>query len=389
MADEEIKSIDFEKLNDILKHYMSKDYSLYFSEKAKKLAEGLLEETIGFSYVEQEYSYYVSPQRAIDLVCSFFLSINPEYAMRFQNVLNERYEGKSRSSSHSIHFELSPQKKDLKKSKVYRDGFANIVLLGGVADIFSTMHESVHKIGSATGYISFLESLLCEVPTISLELELFDYLSGVCKNEEQFIVDSKNYIKWRFNSCRLAACRVFMECELLTLFKNNGHIDEVVLEDYFDSIDKNSRVRSYLEKYILPHIRIMIKYEKMYYPQNIRYVIGILWACDHRVRIEYDCSELGKVFRLDHLLGKTNDSIASDMREINDLGLSIFDHTVSCSNGQLRDIVSSDNFIELSDEVLSRLRENYRKVIAEFFDRQSVAKKDRCIMPLKGKVKQN
>lgn len=121
--EEEIKNIDFEKLNDILKHYMSKDYSLYFSEKAKKLAEGLLEETIGFSYVEQKYSYYVSPQRAIDLVCSFFSSINPEYAMRFQNVLNERYEGKSRSCSHSIHFELSPQKKDLKKSKVYRDGF--------------------------------------------------------------------------------------------------------------------------------------------------------------------------------------------------------------------------------------------------------------------------
>lgn len=376
--EEFFKNFDYDKLNKRIGESLNDTnlkYKLSVLNAMAKLSEIIINNTPVLPYGK---SIHVSLNESINNAENFFKSLNPEYASRFRNIMNENgYHLKNGTNPEDKIFN-DFEDQTVKFYRVLRvgekpeylgqhdyfastvndiDGSVRIDYNETLKDVFSIVHEITHKFSSQTqksqSEISgaMIKDFLGETTSIAMEFLLGDYFIFQGKYDKSTIDAEKI---GRFRDTLHSAGQVYFENALIELYKQtNGHITHETLLNRLYAMDRNSnlfKLFANTEKYTKSYMQKIVnspeeRKVKLGFPTAQRYVLGTLLGSYIDEEMKQDPSKKDILFELINILGNNNISINQDLRTLGDLGLP----TITSAG------------IIVRDESIKKLEEAYKK----------------------------
>ena len=346
--------VNYEKVNQIIEQRITnRSLSIIVKhiDEITKLANLILEKTPN-NIIKKYSNIYISINDSVKYANFFFLSINPEYSYRFQNILQERstynFEEKPSvtfnkvSNEHYI-LEKAGQKSAL-DSKINYFGSLNINYYDNTIDTFILVHEITHKFSFTKNKRSKIKMFLTELSPITMEFLLDDFLK---KNTDFDIQEIAIYKNNRFRLARTAANNFIYESIIIKLYmQNNNHISEEIIDNYIIHMDKNSKLYENFKKNIEKYIIEIANNEFMSIFMSQKYIIGILFTTYIYEQIQSDKAKTNEFFTLINLLGNASYETEQDLEKIKNLSILPF-------YGQKK--------LTINDEVLQKLSNSYEQ----------------------------
>ncbi len=332
----------YEKLNKAIKNTLEDRHfsdQLHYFDEVVLLAKIIIENTP--SLVKEEYSSFVPLDTSLAIVGDFFHGIKKEYATEFQALLQE----KSDENSVSFH-KIEKNEKDC--SLVNDKGEVKIDYTKMLNDSFTIAHEMTHKFSQEKNHHSIIKQFLGEMPTITMEFLLEDYLlEHTDYKEEEIRIRKKNRLLETYDD----AGAVLLENTLLKLYQqNNGQITQDVLLHYLDSMDKNSKLYELFSTRGEHYLNEIVENGTLLFAKRERYVIGTLCAsCFHQKMKNQEANgeELSYIMAV---LGHSDNTTEEDLKALSKLDIPLL------KNGQ----------VDLSEETRLQLASAYQKEREEF-----------------------
>ena len=335
----------YDKLNQIIKDSLI-DKSLYsqfyYFNDVANLSSIIIENTNLTEY--KDYETKVPLESSVEIVKNFFSSINKEYASMFQNILQEEniYDNKR---IYSVQFHKIP-KCQRNNSLVRKDGLVIIDYDETLDDVYTVAHEFTHKFSQPKNQNSTIKQFLGETTSLTIEFLLQDYLLKKTLYDEDEIKVRKNN---RLLAVKDDAAAIIFEHTLLKLYQqNNGCLNQDILLNYLESMDKDSEIYKLFSKNGYDYLNDIVKNGTLSFPKRQRYVIGTLLASDLHDKIENDKTNIKQLVSLITILGKTDLTMDRDLKSLTTLDLPLI------NNGK----------IEINDNTLTNLTACYKNEIA-------------------------
>lgn len=335
IARQKIEDLDFDILNSVFEKY--KDYYCICDEIQELAKIILCESPNTFLETALNTENKLKKDAIIDILLAFLESFDYHFLELFPTALS------------CIDFEGNG-------NVVKTNGQCYISLSNNIFDAFKIIHEVVHLFSVLNHkHNSVVRNVYAEIPSITVEFILYDYLKNLDeKSSYKYSVDDLDkWVRWRFCMSYFSAIGVFVEYELVKLYRQNGNkIDGEILCRYFLTLNCSENLEKILQNYFLPVVKRIIKIGKLSYGSSFRYVIGILYSCD---LIKKDF-KVESIFEIVQLLGKTNETLLNDIFELQNLGITLFKVD---STGKIR--------LTLTDDEKEELTRNYKYVHNAFF----------------------
>ena len=353
--------INYEKINQIIEEKLTnKKLSIIIEhmDEITKLANIIIEKTPD-DFIRRYGNTYVSINDSIDYVNAFFYSINPEYSYRFQNILQERIKYDSEEIPTVLFHDIYNYDYTLKQtgktnfynSKINHLGILNINYNESTQDIFVIAHEITHKFCFAKNERSKIKMFLSELSPITMEFLLEDYLKENSTFNIKEIATIKNN---RFKSARNAAYDFIYKNIIIKLYlQNNNHISEEIIDNYFNQMDKNSKLYENFRNNIAKYLKEIADKEKLSIFESPKSIIGILMATYIYEQIQNDQNKINEFLALINLLGDSNYETKQDLETIKKLKILPF---------------FNQDKISINDEVLQKLSDSYEQELNKVCD---------------------
>ena len=354
--------MDYSKLNEIIKKSLT-DYTIkyqvdYFDEIVK-LAIIIIKNTDDLD--KKDYQFNVDLNTSIEITTNFFKNLNSKYADMFLNILNETntYDKKE---DYSVRFykllkenqpdEYVGQHRN-KNSFVDINGQVHIDYSETLEDVFTIAHEMTHKFSQPKNQNSLIKSFLGEVTTISVELLLEDYLYQNTNYGEEILNYKNNRIIDTFDD----ASAIIFENILVKLYlKNNEKLDENILIDFLNLMDKNSKLYRLFLKRGLSYLNEIMKSGSLQFYKRQRYVIGLVLASYIHDKIKNNPENKNILCHLIEILGNSDINMLKDLELLEKLDIPII----------------KNNQISIDEDKINLLSETYRKEINNILSNQKV-----------------
>ncbi len=374
MTREEIRiklsNVDFDVLEKVISvnNYIAGSYYFKNLNEVIELGKNLLQILEKMDIQEPTLERIDVLTQAEDILISFFNSINPDYAYRFQNIMQEKNE-KGEPLVHYI--------KGSDMSEVSFNGEIKLALTGTIEDLFALMHEMVHLFSSAYKQRSWIMSFFCEIPSITMEFMLYNYILReypVYSEEAQKFLLSR--LAWTIQNVDF----LILSKDLIDLCRPQESI--LSLQDrILDYLESSNYSCSKVDTLIRELERISSN-KMMNYPIAMRYVIGFVLACYFQKSIKENPETINDLCRLIQILGNSDFEFEQDILEIRKIipivgppfkGLTeLRQYYEKCSATLSRDGLSINyiadlelDFIKIDDATLNSLMEACNEIISE------------------------
>ena len=227
-----------------------------------------------------EQSLNININDSLKIVYEFLMTINKDFAERFLNTMNAPLLDKNNQEiDKQIKFIYNSQE----KGSYLDDKTGQIVIYYNNTsdDIIFILHEFVHQLAyqneiEKTNIPRTLDYLLAEVPTITFEFLIIDYLKNLN-------YDLSYWLKERLHNTYESAQKIDFEYQLYKLYKeNNDYIDLNIIGNYLQKDISKYQGQEFFDNFI-PIIRIAAPTDKannLGFYQAQEYVLGTLLACE-------------------------------------------------------------------------------------------------------------
>ena len=302
---------EIKSLNQLIKICLSDECVL--KDKIDELEEiiKIVKIFLDHPFFDDDKSYYtkIDLNTSIDISYHFLNQINKNYGNQFLNILREKIDSK-----YSVIF----QRKNIKNSYVNGKGEVYIFYEENMKDIYGIMHEVVHKFSTPKNQNSKIKNSLGEIPTITLEYLLSDYLlTNTSYSKEEILV-------YKYNSLihnTYHSILIYIEYVLIKLYQNNDQINEVIINNYLNSLDKNSLEYQILKELLKKVVELLLENKCFTFFIRERYVIASLTGIYLKNQIKKDLNKINDLFTLINILGKTDLTLKEDVEKLNQLDL--------------------------------------------------------------------
>ena len=313
-----------------------------------KICEHLinLEQVKDFSYMvlsntdkpsKDKYDSFVDINDSINCVRDFFYRIDEKLGRMYENILQEKNSYNGIDTTSVKFFHLPKSFSDYNKSGLRNDGSVIIDYSEIIYDMYVIAHEITHKFSYQKEHNSKLNTLLAEVPSITMELFLEDYLlNNTSYNKNEILINRDNELIELYNN----SLKFMYEYIILDINDRKGYISRDLIEDYIK--ENYSEISDKLlseEKETLNYLK---QDSKLGFYKRQKYILGMLLAINMKEEFDDNYKDLTKLI---NILGNTDISIKRDIDRINVIDL------ISIKN-QL--------YINNSYEYMNRLENNYK-----------------------------
>lgn len=246
----------------------------------------------GANLEQRDFTTEIDIATSLNLAIDFLKRLNPKYAYYFLNLLGD--------TEKMVRFKPG----EISSSMCKADGTVDIMYENSIEDVYTIVHEITHKFSNPMGGRSELRHIMGEVPTITMELLLTDYLI------EKGIDQDDIYCRMakRISAVKECSEHILFEQRLLKTIKSGEKLDKNVLKEYMRKADF---------KYYLDEIAI---FHCLQYAYVGRYTLGLLIGLD----IYNEVKKSGDTTRLDLLIDILNHSdytIMEDYKTLKDNGI--------------------------------------------------------------------
>lgn len=280
-----------------------------------------LEQVKDFSYMvisntdkpsKATYKSHVELSESIKCVGDFFTNIDKYLGSMYENILQEKnaYNG---IETTSVKFYWFPDELiDFNRSGLQRDGSVIIDYSEILYDMYLIAHEITHKISFQKDNNSKINGLLSEVPSVSMELLLEDYLLNNTKySKDDILVNRSNKLYDLYDN----AIKYMYEYIVLDVNDRKGYVSKDVVEDYI--LREYSDISDKLLKEKYETLNYLKQYNKLKFYKRQRYILGTLFA----INMSKDSNDYSELFNLISILGNTDINIKEDGEKLDSLNL--------------------------------------------------------------------
>ena len=199
-------------LNDVMKR-ADKKSNYHNLPKFATFSKIILKYPLEEEEIDEEDKVKITLNETINLSEEFFSSINPEYAYRLRNMLNEPLLGQNNEKIGTgivFNSEENPRGDYPDYPAVMDTGMAVISYNNTLDDVVSLVHEATHKLSyqniiKPSNIPTKIANIFREAPPIVMELLLRDYL------QEKYPLDDVNtYFLFRLSTTYEAALRILI-----------------------------------------------------------------------------------------------------------------------------------------------------------------------------------
>lgn len=290
-----------------------------------------------FAYQKLKYQTKVDLNTSIDIIYNFFTEINPNYGNQFLNILRETIE----DNKYFVEFEKSD-----KNSYVDGKGKVYIYYNETLDDTYSIMHEIIHKFSTQKNQTSSIKKLLGEIPTITFEYLLEDYLlKKTSFKKDEILINKYNSLIANTDKC----LEVFTEYNLIKMYQKNEKINDEIINKHLSIFDKKDLEYQTLNELLEPVIDKILDKKYLSFIILNRYIIAYITGIYLKNKIEID-KNLEELFTLINILGKNDITKEEDIKIINNLNLPF---------------TYEDN-IKITDENIKILKKGYLREISNY-----------------------
>lgn len=320
----------YERLNQAIKNTLNNPalkYQLQYFDEITKLANIIIENT---SSIEVKQHTTTIPLTTSIITIFEFLSTLPKTSPALiQTTIQDPAISFQRIAPTSIN-----------KSQVHEDGSINIDFYETLDDVFTIGHEFTHKLSHQKNNRSTIKQFLGEVPTITVEFLLQDYLQQHTDYPDEEITIRKSN---RISSTLEDAYAIIFENTLLKLYEqNNNCITEQVLQDYLDSLDPSSREFQVFSTKGPQYLNDIIASNSLQFYKRQRYVIGTLLASIIHQQIKSNKENYDQLIELIDILGHDDATLEQDLTKLGNLNIPIIhNQTISISSQDIETLTSS------------------------------------------------
>lgn len=302
----------YNNINKILENIINDDIKLQQLDDAYTLAKIIYENTPSNSFKQHFFVDLLDLNTSIDISYNFFKTINPMFANQFLNILEyEIIDNKQAVKFNRIHkagniiFDFSG---------VSDDGLVYIDYDNTIMDICRMVHEFTHKFSVQNNIESFISSNLSEIPTISMEGLLVEFLLGNTaynKNDIKYIGVKR--IENTFND----SSSIIFEHILLELFQENKYINEEIVSKKLKQFCKYSNNYSCTINDRNDFLRAINDNNDFTFKQRLRYIIGTLLG----FYISESNNHIDILNTLINILGNSDSKYNIDIKRLNEIKL--------------------------------------------------------------------
>lgn len=323
-----------------------------------------------FDLIHKNWKVKPMPICADKLALSFFEWVSPDLAYRVQNMIwNEDYE----NLVLKIGGEMSRFSQD--KNKIVIDS-----LNGTFHDVFSFIHEFVHKLELPYNQFSYVSDFMVESSTITFEF-LFRYFVSIFY--PQYVKQVDRCVMNRFCDIDGSAMAVLVYYSMIDIYKKYGKINADVVFDYVNSLP-DSLLKLNLVYYLEDGFSLIVD-EKDETLKEMGYLIGFFNGCDWYCRVKQDIQEKEKVLTFMHVMGLSDFEAAQVLKVFRNLDLPMVGQVkgnlirgkkIPSGDGlELLNpfVVVDDCFIKLEEDKMERMAQNCDQLLNEVS--QSLVKK--------------
>lgn len=346
--------IDYEKINEVLyqlTHSKETEQVMNNLNVIKYLAKMILENT-QIQRIETQPTF-VPLQESLQIAIDFFHEFNQDYEYIFHNFLQERntYQG---YEDIGMRFYKIPEevkgtsREQANNSMLFFEGNIRIDYSEEPIDAYSIVHESIHKLSLAKDNMTNFQNLFYEVPSITCEFLLTDYLLERKKYPENEIKILKSH---RFQGLMTYAAYDMCLITLLDIYQKNGVVNERLIKEYISNSLSES-ITTWLISQCMNAFLQSILSERLLLFDAERYIVGLVLACYMHQEILDNPNKKEKLFQLIHLLGEPNYLEKETFLKSEKLGIPMI------KDGQLY----------IDEEILQNLYHNYNREIDSIID---------------------
>ncbi len=255
----------------------------------------------------RNYTKKIDLNESIDNVYGFLKQFD-DYGDRFLNILREENDKK-----YTVSFI-----KDLSNKQSYTniDGKVNIFYNESLRDSYTIMHEFIHKFSLHKNKISKIENIIGEVPTITLEHLMKNFLLKKYPYDE-VIINKHNDLLASMDK----SIEIYTEIILIDLYKKNKRVDDIIINNFLEDLDKSSFEYQFLNKTLPFAIKKIIENKHLSFYVHMRYILGTLTSIYLNDKIKKDSNKIEDLITLINILGNSDLTYKNDIKILNQLDL--------------------------------------------------------------------
>ncbi len=291
------ENIDYKKIEEILFNDISNNDKKWFFNnfdnlvKLSELIIGILKTT---EFENETFDYYLDINESIEKVILFLNDIDPNYGYIFQNILQEKNSGYN-----SIRFLKTDNIGVNRNSSVMR-GNVMIEYSNNCGDIFEIVHEITHKFSTSAGETGTVKKMLGEIPSITMEFLLTDFLENETNLNEKEI---KKYKIHRLCSSVDNACAILLEKILFEIYFEHKYITEDLVRKKITLLDHDNPAYSILSERFEIYLSTIVDRCCTTSIYRQRYVYGMLFAAQIHQRILENKNNINMLKQWIYMLG--------------------------------------------------------------------------------------
>lgn len=305
-------------------------------EQVKDFSYMVLSNTDNIS--KEKYDSFVDINESINCVRDFFYHVDENLGRMYENILQEKNKYNGVETTSVKFFHLPKNFSEFNRSGLRKDGSVIIDYSEILYDMYVIAHEMTHKFSFQKEHNSKISTLLGEVPSITMELFLEDYLlKNTSYNKKEILINRNNELVELYNN----SLKYMYEYIILDINDRKGYISRDLIEDYIKGnySDISDKLLSE-EKEILNYLK---QDNKLRFYKRQKYILGMLLAINLKEEFNNNYKDLLKLI---NILGNTDMNIKRDIDKID-----------------IIDLISIKNqvYINNSYEYMNRIENNYKK----------------------------
>ncbi len=302
-----------------------------------------------------EQSLNININDSLKIVYEFLMTINKDFAERFLNTMNAPLLDKNNQEiDKQIKFIYNSQE----KGSYLDDKTGQIVIYYNNTsdDIIFILHEFVHQLAyqneiEKTNIPRTLDYLLAEVPTITFEFLIIDYLKNLN-------YDLSYWLKERLHNTYESAQKIDFEYQLYKLYKeNNDYIDLNIIGNYLQKDISKYQGQEFFDNFI-PIIRIAAPTDKannLGFYQAQEYVLGTLLACELYNKIKNKQLNIQNLVDLINILGNNDLNLKEDVKLLEKMKIPIIKNYDLIFNEKIKEELTSNYKTFIKDNLKENL----------------------------------
>ncbi len=302
-----------------------------------------------------EQSLNININDSLKIVYEFLITINKDFAERFLNTMNAPLlDENNQEIDKQIKFIYNSQE----KGSYLDDKTGQIVIYYNNTsdDIIFILHEFVHQLAyqneiEKTNIPRTLDYLLAEVPTITFEFLIIDYLKNLNN-------DLSYWLKERLHNTYESAQKIDFEYQLYKLYKeNNDYIDLNIIGNYLQKDISKYQGQEFFDNFI-PIIRIAAPTDKannLGFYQAQEYVLGTLLACELYNKIKNKQLNIQNLVDLINILGNNDLNLKEDVKLLEKMKIPIIKNYDLIFNEKIKEELTSNYKTFIKDNLKENL----------------------------------